>query len=616
MLSPDELIAKFKQNVDEADQKLSNLPYDFLRDPDGLNFRHYQLSAVEAVENAVINGKNRILLAMATGTGKTRTILGMIYRFLKTNRFRRILFLVDRTALDEQAQEVFKDVKLEDLQPLNKIYNINTLDDIELASETRIQVATVQGMVARIMSDDKERIPSSGDFDCIIIDEAHRGYSLDKELSEAELLYRDQNDFVSKYTKVIEYFDAVRIGLTATPAIHTTKIFGEAVFTYSYREAVIDGYLVDYDAPHIIKTELNQNGIHHKKGESLARYNPITKELLNPAELEDEVDFEVEVFNKNVITNSFNDVVLQELSKYIDPEGEEKTIIFARSKYGEIGNRYLLNYLNIFNYSGYVNGTTRLKLTQGEMLKIPFPLPPTLAEQQRIVNRIESMFAKLDEAKEKAQNVVDGFETRKAAILQKAFTGELTAKWRKENGVSDDSWVVKTIGETMQLQAGKNISADKISLVQDNINKYPCFGGNGIRGYVDSYNKDGQFPIIGRQGALCGNLKYATGQFYATEHAVVVSCPSNIDSIWAYYTLGTMNLNQYATATAQPGLAVSNIVKLNIFVPSLHEQQEIVRILDSVLEKESRAKDAAQTVLDQVALLKKSILARAFRGEL
>ena len=239
------------------------------------------------------------------------------------------MFLVDRTALGEQAQEVFKDVKLEDLQPLNKIYNINTLDDIELASETRIQVATVQGMVARIMSDDKERIPSSGDFDCIIIDEAHRGYSLDKELSEAELLYRDQNDFVSKYTKVIEYFDAVRIGLTATPAIHTTKIFGEAVFTYSYREAVIDGYLVDYDAPHIIKTELNQNGIHHKKGETLARYNPVTKELLNPAELEDEVDFEVEVFNKNVITDSFNDVVLQELSKYIDPEGEEKTIIFA-----------------------------------------------------------------------------------------------------------------------------------------------------------------------------------------------------------------------------------------------------------------------------------------------
>ena len=327
--SPEDLLAKFKQNIDEAEQKLENLPYDFLRDPDGLNFRYYQLEAVEAVEKAVINGKKSILLAMATGTGKTRTILGMVYRFLKTKRFRRILFLVDRTALGEQAQDVFNDVKLEDLQPLNKIYNINTLDDIDLAAETRIQVATVQGMIARIMSDEKERIPSSGDFDCIIIDEAHRGYTLDRELSEAELLFRDQNDFVSKYKKVIEYFDAVKIGLTATPALHTTQIFGNAVYTYSYREAVIDGYLVDYDAPHIIKTELNQHGIHHKKGESLAKYNPVTKELLNPEELEDEVNFDVEEFNKNVLTPSFNKVVLTELSKYIDPESEEKAVIFA-----------------------------------------------------------------------------------------------------------------------------------------------------------------------------------------------------------------------------------------------------------------------------------------------
>lgn len=327
--SPEGLLAKFNQNIDEADQKLENLPYDFLRDPDGLNFRHYQLSAVEAVEKAVVNGQDRILLTMATGTGKTRTILGMIYRFLKTNRFRRILFLVDRTALGEQAQDVFKDVKLEDLQPLNKIYNINSLDDIELASETRVQVATVQGMVARLLSDDRERIPSTGDFDCIIIDEAHRGYTLDKELSEAEILYRNQKDFISKYKKVIEYFDAVKIGLTATPALHTTQIFGTAVYTYSYREAVIDGYLVDYDAPHIIKTELNQRGIHHKKGEILARYNPITKELLNGEELEDEVDFNVEEFNKTVITPAFNEVALTELSKYIDPESEEKTLIFA-----------------------------------------------------------------------------------------------------------------------------------------------------------------------------------------------------------------------------------------------------------------------------------------------
>ena len=278
-----------------------------------------------------MSGQRQILLAMATGTGKTRTVLGMIYRFLKANRFRRILFLVDRTALGEQVQDVFNDVKLEDLQPLNTIYNINTLDDIDIATETRVQVATVQGMISRIMSEEKDLIPSSGDFDCIIIDEAHRGYTLDRELSEAELLYRDQNDFISKYKKVIEYFDAVRIGLTATPALHTTQIFGNPVFTYSYREAVIDGYLVDYDAPYSIKTELNQHGIHHQKGEKLARYNPVTKELLNPEELADELDFDVEDFNKNVLTPAFNKTVLTELSKQIDPESDEKTIIFAVS---------------------------------------------------------------------------------------------------------------------------------------------------------------------------------------------------------------------------------------------------------------------------------------------
>ena len=102
-----------------------------------------------------------------------------------------------------------------------------------------------------------------------------------------------------------------------------------------------------------------------------------------------------------------------------------------KSLFGHAGNLYLVNYLNVFNFTGYVNGTTRLKLTQSSMDTIPVPVPP-LAEQQRIVDRIESLFAKLDEAKEKAQTVVDSFENRKAAILHKAFTGELTKEWRRK----------------------------------------------------------------------------------------------------------------------------------------------------------------------------------------
>ena len=116
--------------------------------------RGYQVEAIQAVEQAVIGGRKNILVAMATGTGKTRTILGMIYRFLRAGRFCRILFLVDRNSFGEQAQDVFATVKLEDLLPLDKIYNVNKLGDKTFGKEIRLQVATVQSMVKRVLYDD------------------------------------------------------------------------------------------------------------------------------------------------------------------------------------------------------------------------------------------------------------------------------------------------------------------------------------------------------------------------------------------------------------------------------------------------------------------------------
>ena len=141
----------------------------------------------------MINGQKEILIAMATGTGKTRTILGMIYRFLKTDRFKRILFLVDRTSLGDQALDVFKEVKLEELMTLDEIYNIKGLDEKTADKETCIQIATVQSMVKSILySDGEMKMPSVTDYDLVIIDEAHRGYTLDKEMGDTEVLYRDQ----------------------------------------------------------------------------------------------------------------------------------------------------------------------------------------------------------------------------------------------------------------------------------------------------------------------------------------------------------------------------------------------------------------------------------------
>lgn len=330
-ISPDGMLKLLESDIEKADKALQTLPYDFLRDKDGLNLRQYQLNAIQAAETAVINGQKSILLAMATGTGKTRTVLGMIYRFLKTGRFNRILFLVDRTALGEQAEDVFNEVKLEDLKTLNDIYDIKTLEDAVFEDETKVHIATVQGMVKRLLYNDEERQPSVTDYDLIVIDEAHRGYLLDKEMGEDELLYRDQLDYQSKYRMVIEYFDAVKIALTATPALHTTQIFGKPVFKYTYREAVIEGYLVDYDAPHKIKTQFNTEGIKYNKGETLALYDPVTHEITNSEVLQDEMNFDVEKFNKQIITPSFNRTVLEEIARDIDPEDvmQGKTLIYA-----------------------------------------------------------------------------------------------------------------------------------------------------------------------------------------------------------------------------------------------------------------------------------------------
>ncbi|MEG0107833.1 MAG: type I restriction-modification system endonuclease [Lachnospiraceae bacterium] len=338
--SPEGMIEELKQDIEEATKTLEQTDYSILQDKGGLNLRDYQVEAIKAVEKAVAAGKKEALISMATGTGKTRTILGMLYRFLKAKRFRRILFLVDRTALGDQALDTFKEVKLEDLMTLDEIYNVKELEDKDFAPETRVQIATVQSLVQRIMYNESDTMPAVSDYDLIIIDEAHRGYIFDKELGDAEMIYRDQRDFMSKYRSVIEYFDAIKVALTATPALHTTQIFGAPVYTYSYRTAVVDGFLIDHDAPHIIETQLSHNGIKYQAGEVVPIYNPETGELENSDRLEDELDFEIEDFNRQVITENFNKTVLKEIflpehpaedNMGVDPEDkmQGKTLIFA-----------------------------------------------------------------------------------------------------------------------------------------------------------------------------------------------------------------------------------------------------------------------------------------------
>ncbi|MBK3868811.1 type I restriction-modification system endonuclease [Pseudomonas stutzeri] len=318
--TPNDLLDLLKRSQADAEAKLKAEGFSYLK------LRDYQEKAIQAVEQALANNQRDCLLAMATGTGKTRTIIGLMYRFLKAERFKRILFLVDRSALGQQAIDSFNDTTLEQNHTLAQIYDIKELGDMAAEAETRIQVATVQAMVSRIFRSDNP--PPVGEFDCIIVDEAHRGYTLDQEMTEGELAVRDHSQYLSQYRRVLDHFDACRIGLTATPAKHTSEIFGKPVFTYSYREAVADDWLVDHEPPIRYETQLSKHGIRFEKGESVSVINTLTGEV-DVAELEDELNFNIESFNRRVITPAFDKVICDELAKELDPFGEEKTMIFC-----------------------------------------------------------------------------------------------------------------------------------------------------------------------------------------------------------------------------------------------------------------------------------------------
>lgn len=322
--SPEGLIDLLDQDFDRAHEQLAQEEFNY-----GFDMRAYQIKAIAAIESALQEDRRSLLLAMATGTGKTKTCIALIYRLLKTKRFRRILFLVDRTSLGHQAIAAFKETKMELLQVFTDIYEVKELKDATCDRETKVHVATVQSFVRRLMyPSDSVPSPNVDDYDCVIIDECHRGYLLDRELSTVELEFRDFEDYVSKYRRVVEYFDAVRIGITATPALHTSEIFGEPIFQYTYAEAVIDKFLVDYESPHLIQTELAQSGIVWEKGAEIEAIDPRTgkRDLSRTA---DEVKVEIKDFNKKVITPAFNRVVCEYLAEQIDPVLAEKTLIFC-----------------------------------------------------------------------------------------------------------------------------------------------------------------------------------------------------------------------------------------------------------------------------------------------
>lgn len=271
-------------------------------------------------------------------------------------------------------------------------------------------------------------------------------------------------------------------------------------------------------------------------------------------------------------------------------------------------------------------------VTKGVFEATPIPLPP-FAEQQRIVDRIESLFAKLDEAKQKAQDALDSFETRKAAILHKTFTGELTAQWRKEHGVGMESWTSHPLKNVTQIGSGGTPSRKNSQYYLGNI-LWIKTGEIYWNCIYDSEEKITEEAIADSSAKLypAGTVLVAMyGQGLTRGRAAILGVPATTNQavcalqpcdclekryLYYYFMANYWEYREKAVGGNQPNYSATMIGKWIINIPSVLEQAEIVRILDDLLAKEQQAKEAAEGVLDQIDLIKKAILARAFRGEL
>lgn len=268
--------------------------------------------------------------------------------------------------------------------------------------------------------------------------------------------------------------------------------------------------------------------------------------------------------------------------------------------------------------------------------KFSIPLPP-FAEQQRIVDRIESLFAKLDEAKEKAQAVVDSFETRKAAILHKAFTGELTAKWREDHDVGMESWEYKTfeaIVENMQNGLAKRNGISGTPYVVLRLaNLTDCgFNTDDLREILLDEKEQANYELrpndvimirvngskdnVGKQYLITNQHHWAF-----CDHIIRIQYSNRLLPQYMIYFSRSKNYRIYVkenivSSAGQNTISRKGMVGLVVPIPCLNEQFEIVHILDDLFSKEQQSKEAAEAALDQINLMKKSILARAFRGEL
>jgi len=322
-----------------------------INDPD----RDYQRAAIASIETAIRNGKRRMMVAMATGTGKTRMVIASIYRLMKSGYARRVLFLVDRRALAAQALGALAAYEPEPGLKFDKTYEVYSQhfrrEDLDEAEGSRfdprvlppdyltrpdgrhafVYVSTIQRMRINLFGPPEEWDPEGREddasqidipihaFDLIIADECHRGYSASEE---------------SKWREVLSHFDATTIGLTATPAVHTAATFGPPIFEYGVQRAVAEGYLVDYD-PVLIHSEITMHGHFLKEGEEVALRDTATGQL-RFEQMEDERELPAESLDRDWTAPDRDRRIVDEIARHLGAqEGElgrfPKTLVFAHN---------------------------------------------------------------------------------------------------------------------------------------------------------------------------------------------------------------------------------------------------------------------------------------------
>ena len=261
-------------------------------------------------------------------------------------------------------------------------------------------------------------------------------------------------------------------------------------------------------------------------------------------------------------------------------------------------------------------GTTMQRMSRSQLQNVDMPIPP-LADQQRIADYLDENCGEIDSLIGLQEQMIEKLKAFKQSVITEAVTKGLdpNAKLVPSGidwiGEIPEGWKVCRIKDLVIMKSGSNLTSEQIA----NEGSYPVYGGNGLRGYYEAYSNEGDYVLVGRQGALCGNINYAFGRFWATDHAVVCYPRRNFSLIWFGETLRSMNLGQYSLSAAQPGLSVDRIREKKMPLPPLSEQQTIASYLDEKCADIDRLIALKQQKIESLKDYKKSVIYEAVTGK-